>query len=908
MSGAKYKPEELKQLLEVANSIIGQLEYFKIQFSAENRNIDGPAPIGMNDVEAERYVLQLEAVNIVFEEMLWLKEEPMIAWVKLLENGKETIYLVSRSYTPNGYKPKDHPNVKYISKLTPLAARLFSMDLQNRFTFGNAEREILFRDRYFKPYLEPLPDATDNTIELKTNTFTIESLRKILELNKYDITAEYNVKLQELLKELDFREGIRRRIISNIALRDQPILDKEQIKLYRYPLSGSIIVSGCAGTGKTTVVLQRISLATKPDNLSNDEKVGITKQGLDQLNKQKDNWVLYTPTELLKSYLKEAFNKENIPATEEKIKTWHSERWELGRNVLKYLRIGDTGYFRITQKDIFKIKSNIDLEQFSDKFEQFYLEAVLEKFNKSFLALNEYDTSTEFPKRFAEIKDQFSSYTETNVWRKIYYLMDMLSQQKEYCDQVRGANARNQEDLIKHIIENNPGIIDSISNLIKEEIIEEEKLEEDVTEQDDEEVEPVVDRGVEEIRFKALQQLNKTVGRYSESLVKKQNIKSSSISGKIVELVKDDLAKIRDSLLKVGERRVALKNANLLTKGFVRNMIVQIPVLYSQFRNILMKKDNQRYYNETFMDEIKEKKYIAEIEADIIAYHMLNNARYYFSRNGKALRENTNIDVLENIKSEYKNIVCVDEATDFPGITLGCMNCLCHPDIKSFTLAGDPMQRITENGITNWEDVKHFVPKYEVKQLKKVYRQSHKLLELAKQLYKTYVGEPTFESALGPDKYEPDALMYHNKDNESLINWLVKRILEVYKITGGKVSIALFVAEESMIDNLADILEESLEDNSLEVERCRMGKIISNNSKVRIFSIEYIKGLEFEAVFLIDIDKISISHPNLIDKYLYVGLTRAGSFMAISYSGEFPKELDCVKDRFKSGDWSHLSK
>ncbi len=100
-----------------------------------------------------------------------------------------------------------------------------------------------------------------------------------------------------------------------------------------------------------------------------------------------------------------------------------------------------------------------------------------------------------------------------------------------------------------------------------------------------------------------------------------------------------------------------------------------------------------------------------------------------------------------------------------------------------------------------------------------------------------------------------------------------------------------------------------MSDNNLEVEKCKEGKILSVGSKIRIFSVEYIKGLEFESVFFINIDEIYKRKPTReFDKYLYVGLTRAGSFLAITYKEQFPDSLNFLKDSFKKGDWSWLTK
>ena len=81
---------------------------------------------------------------------------------------------------------------------------------------------------------------------------------------------------------------------------------------------------------------------------------------------------------------------------------------------------------------------------------------------------------------------------------------------------------------------------------------------------------------------------------------------------------------------------------------------------------------------------------------------------------------------------------------------------------------------------------------------------------------------------------------------------------------------------------------------------------MGTEARVRIFDIRYIKGLEFEAVFFVSIDEIARQEPHLVDKYLYVGLTRARSFLGITYSQDFPQSLACVRARFQTGDWREL--
>jgi superfamily I DNA/RNA helicase len=218
------------------------------------------------------------------------------------------------------------------------------------------------------------------------------------------------------------------------------------------------------------------------------------------------------------------------------------------------------------------------------------------------------------------------------------------------------------------------------------------------------------------------------------------------------------------------------------------------------------------------------------------------------------------------------------------------------------------MQRVTLDGLKKWDECNLFLTDYKLMPLTCVYRQSNKLLKLAWELYNHFVGEPPFESAFENDDNDPDPIIYKRNDDTKFKQWLTKRILEIYKITDGRATIALFVSEDSEIDPLYDIINESLNNENLEVSRCKGGEILGTNSKIRIYSVEFIKGLEFEAVFFIDLDEIYLRKPALVDKYLYVGLTRAGSFLGVTYKNKFPGPLDFIKSYFSEGDWSWLAK
>jgi hypothetical protein len=64
--------------------------------------------------------------------------------------------------------------------------------------------------------------------------------------------------------------------------------------------------------------------------------------------------------------------------------------------------------------------------------------------------------------------------------------------------------------------------------------------------------------------------------------------------------------------------------------------------------------------------------------------------------------------------------------------------------------------------------------------------------------------------------------------------------------------------------------------------------------------------LEFESVFFVGIDHLTESHPDLFDKYLYVGSTRAATYLGLTCTGSLPKVLESLRSHFVR-DWQQAS-
>ncbi|AXI55084.1 hypothetical protein C1J05_11810 [Sulfitobacter sp. JL08] len=140
-------------------------------------------------------------------------------------------------------------------------------------------------------------------------------------------------------------------------------------------------------------------------------------------------------------------------------------------------------------------------------------------------------------------------------------------------------------------------------------------------------------------------------------------------------------------------------------------------------------------------------------------------------------------------------------------------------------------------------------------------------------------------------------------NNAEKAEWLTQRIHEIDRMVQKATTIAVLVNEEEEVEALALELNDRLEEISLSAVACKDGKVVGNDRDVRVFNIRHIKGLEFEAVFFMDLDQTITQHPELFSKYLYVGATRAASYLGVTFCGDVPPQVVPLGRHFGQ-DWS----
>src|SRR5208282_4548601 len=97
--------------------------------------------------------------------------------------------------------------------------------------------------------------------------------------------------------------------------------------------------------------IKRLGLKLDPEYLTEEEReqVRATVAGS---ARHAQSWIMFTPTDLLRQYVKEAFARENFAASDERISTWDDFRRDLARNRFGILRSGAGGGIFVMKDDV----------------------------------------------------------------------------------------------------------------------------------------------------------------------------------------------------------------------------------------------------------------------------------------------------------------------------------------------------------------------------------------------------------------------------------------------------------------------------------------------------------------------------------------------------------------------------
>ena len=230
------------------------------------------------------------------------------------------------------------------------------------------------------------------------------------------------------------------------------------------------------------------------------------------------------------------------------------------------------------------------------------------------------------------------------------------------------------------------------------------------------------------------------------------------------------------------------------------------------------------------------------------------------------------------------------------------------PRLRSWFACGDLNQRITIEGVRSRPEFDRLSElagrPIAMRGVNRAYRQSKILQELASALTVDDLGLGLEDSGFEEAADLPPQLAEDCR-GANLGAWLASRITEVEKRTGYLPSIAVFVHDEGEIDSLVAELGPRLAGNNIPVAGLKDGRAVGDVSEVRVFDVRHVKGLEFEAVFYVGIDRLANRLPELFDRYFFVGISRAATYLGVTCEGALPQNLETIRSHFETGGWAN---
>lgn len=759
------------------------------------------------------------------------------------------------------------------------------------------------------------------TVEL--NRWLSMTLAEMLATQRETISDEERTQLDLKLKELESRQkNVQMVVRERMQLRNNPILDmhQEEILLSHVFDGTAMVIDGGPGTGKTTTLIQRLKFLISP-RLINErrQELGerlLNKRQIELLEDDDKNWIFFSPTNLLRNYLRSNMEYEGLRHTSVNTAVWNNYLRDTLRD--NYLMFGKEYPFdykkNLQGTKIFKKNSLSVVKNFTG----FFLKKLVQRVGK--VTTCQYNFTWRkagilIIRTCEKIKDAHSLLDLVKGLMELENLKDVkfddgamsIPQVIEKYNSIAKVVGTNH--LIR--LKKNNELYTVVCELINSWAI---KEDEDVEEEEESDVNMTAQENVDiEVR----------VNRSLRSLIRKLAL--CKIDPKIVIKGRQaELKSLVDSIISKDEldefAPYAWFNANFypVVRSLETFLLSVIPATYKEFRRAQLKQKKEADWYLTVLKQIVEGKSAKgksnralHPQEQALLLGFINNLILTIRKASRPRYDKLTHKYADAFRQCYRPIIGVDEATDYTIFDYYAISSLRHPEFSCVTLTGDIMQGLVENGITGWQQLKNglIFPKLDVEELTVSYRQSPKLMSLAAHIYKNATGKNSPYTSTEEDSAAiPYPLWYRNDDEEEKGFWIIQRILELKRFYEGAMpSVAVFVDKKDTVQRLTEILKD--EDGEAELEAAGIDVVDCSNEltdaapdKVRIFPIEMVKGLEFQVVFFHDIEKIPNS--KILDKYLYVGLSRATYHMAVTSGTELNEKTTAIAALFKSnGHW-----
>lgn len=666
-------------------------------------------------------------------------------------------------------------------------------------------------------------------------------------------------------------------------LRFNPILDPVQNRIKTSHLydGTTLVIDGGPGTGKTTTMIQRLKYLTDDFAIKEDTDEKLNKYNLTASQRQRlfdlmdsgRDWMFFSPSELLKEYLSEAMNKEGLANTRSKVWNWQEYLKKVTREYYQFIDPNNenTPFLASRSSEMLILPSANAVVALTD----FYL-TTLKNIKNNFPTIDDAGVIYKWKSIALRIKQQFDLVDNFSIEQFIRLFNSLEQLYAADCREILAENRATLKQISEDLyvlVRMDEGTYNALVDLLQ-------NVSAEQTDDADEDVEETPDDFSDFI----ISAIRNWFKRYCYSTVN-SSIKLTSRQQKIGEMLLPlMMEEHKNKVSRVGELALFEQYAKY-SRGVVSNMFTGIPAKYKRFRRAMLNQANNGWDKEVLKALLQRRggKELHHQEQALLIGFVNNLAKKTLNIVGTRASHT----YIEAYKELARPIIGIDESTDFCKTDIYAMASLLTMDFNSLTLCGDMMQRLTKHGIRSWDDLDGIVSNMTVVKMRTSYRQSVRLLEVAKSLYKDSIGEEPEYKAYLKSKKVPDPLAVVSDDEDEKIIWIEQRIKEIYDIYKRLPSIAIFLNDANDIRDFVIKLKDTdfFIDTDIEVVDGSSGRLLASSNQIRVYPIDVVKGMEFDVVFFHNIDS---SHETLdmIKRYIYVGVSRAAFFLGATFINE----------------------
>lgn len=655
-------------------------------------------------------------------------------------------------------------------------------------------------------------------------------------------------------------------------LRYNPILDKIQSKIKTEFLydGTTLVIDGGPGTGKTTTMIQRLKYLTDESALTEDRKDKYGKFRLSKAHvedlieriKTNKDWIFFSPSQLLKSYLADAMNKDGLSATNDKVWDWSEFRKMVLRDY-QFLGVGKSYPFLDSSEKELMIRANAHADKL---FMDFLRESICKEIaNLPVIETSNIAGVSTNARLIANALAGIENDTLDGIIRRLFGMQ-----------QIQLAKTVDVEEEIAQLA----------SELMNKVVDDEELVEvlEDIQLPDDS-IEYEKSEDEDDIHFL----LKNWLHIYCNELVYHTDEKPEEYT-ELLDYLSEAVRSLNSVRVKQVGESLLYEKYQIYTKGVHKVILPRIPRYYKAFRKYIVEQNLVDSWNVELLSRMmKKNKKQLHFQEQALLLLIVNELIISFGR----IKPNHQLrhKYITAYTELVRPIIGIDEVTDFSKVEIQAILSFAMQDYSSITMAGDLMQRLTKVGIKSWDELDDVVPSKRVVELRTSYRQSKRMLEVAQQLYSDTIGEsPNYKAHMVENKV-PRPLIYSSDSEDRKVRWIEKRIEEVYKAYSRHLpATAIFLNSKEEVAPFVEKMRESqtLQGAGIEIVDGSAGNVLGTRQQIRVYPISVVKGLEFDVVFFHNIDSAGFDDET-IKRYIYVGVSRAAFFLGATMTKDIPE-------------------